>query len=427
MTITTQLCPRCQNQLVTDVHQEPAWCMHCQWNLDAFTPDEYSGWLRKRLEALDHRWGYRLSVALHRSMEAGRTAARPGVSKATLLLAAITGALLALMLLVTAFGFYLILWYPWPAKILGTLIALVALLLRPRLGRLKPFLEAYDEVRRDEMPALFGLIDRVAAAAGTPRPDRVLLSAQWNASAATVGLRRTRVLVLGLPLFVCLRPQERVALLGHEMGHFANGDLRTSLLTRPALETFGSIADLVYPDHGARARGDDVFGFGLVIYLAEWVARPLMYLTSYSFFALHLAANMIGARQSQRAEYYADELAARVAGTAAATSQMDVVLFTTGMTTVIGARSRANLSWRDAIEQTRAEVAAKLPRRRQLSLRREASLFASHPPTGLRGALLAKGAQHGPAVVLTEAEMERIDTELEKLRVRYQRTIAQSW
>lgn len=288
------ICPRCQNHLVTDEPNEPAWCMHCRWNLEAFQPERHSGWVRRRFKTLEHRWGYRLSLALHRSLEGERAASRPGLSRATLLLGAITGALLALMLLLMAFGFDLIIWYPWPGKVLGTLIVLLALLLRPRLGRLKPLLEEHDEVTREEAPTLFGLIDRVADAAGTPRPHRVLFDAEWNAAAATVGLRRTRVLMLGLPYFQCRRPQERVAVLGHEMGHFANGDLRTGLLTRPALETFGILAVLFYPDRGGRSLGDDFFGIGLLVLLAEWVLKPLLYLVSYSLFGLHLAANMVG-------------------------------------------------------------------------------------------------------------------------------------
>jgi heat shock protein HtpX len=410
--IPAQLCPQCQNKLVTDEPDEPPWCERCQWNLEAFKPDEHAGRLRRRLERLDHRWGFGLSMSLHRSLAGGR-ATRPGVGKASLLLAAITGALLALMLLLMAFGFWLIIGYPWPAKILGGLIVLLALLLRPRLGRLKPILANFDEVTRDEAPALFGLIDRVGA--------------EWNAFATTVGLRRTRVLLLGLPYFHCRRPQERVAVLGHEMGHFANGDLRTGLLTRPALETFGILAELLYPDHGGRARDDDLLGIGFVIYLAESVLKPVMYLVSYLFFLAHLGTNMIGARQSQRAEHYADELAARVAGSEAAASDLDLDLSPTGMVTVLGARSRAGLSWREGVEQARADGLARLPRRRQLSLRREASVFASHPPTGLRRELIAQGPHHDARVVLTEAEAERIDAELAGLEKRYRRTIAHSW
>lgn len=410
---------------MTDEPGEPPWCERCLWNLDAAAPDEFDGWLRRRARRLDRRWGFRLTTALHRSL-AGREATRPGAGAARLWLTVISGALLATMLLLMAFGFWLIIGYPWPAKLLGTVIVLLALGLRPRLGRLKPFLAEFDEVTRVEAPTLFGLIDRVAAEAGTPRPHRVVLGPKWNAAAASVGLRRTRLLMLGLPYFQCLRPQERVALLGHEMGHFANGDVRTGLLTRPALETFGTLAAVFYPDRGARARSDDAFGFGLMVYVSELVAKPVLYLLSYSCFLIHLGINMIGARHSQRAEYYADLLSARVAGSKATASSLDFAVIAKGLVTVVGARSRAGLDWREAVEEARAYTAPTLARRRQLSVRREVSVFASHPPAGLRRELVARTALD-PRVVLTDAEAERIDAELAQLEKRYRRSIALSW
>lgn len=420
-----QACPGGQHRLVTDEGDEPPWCEHCLWNLDAIEPGRFDGRLRRRLLALDRRWGFRLAMALHRSL-AGREAQRPRAGASTLWLTAISGVLLAAMLLLMAFGLWLIIWYPWPAKLLGTLIVLLAFALRPRLGRLRPVLADYDEVTRDEAPALFGLIDRVAAEAGTPRPHRVVFGAEWNAFATSVGLRRTRVLMLGLPLFHCLRPQERVALLGHEMGHFANGDLRTGLLTRPATQTFGTLAGLFYPDNFAHGRGNDGLGLGLMIYLAEMVIKPLLYLVSYSCFLLHLGINMIAAREGQRAEYYADLLAARVAGSRAATTEMDVYLSAAGMMTIVGARSRAGLDWREAVEGVRTTAEPRLIRRRQLSVRHEASVLASHPPTGMRREMLARTA-FDPRVRLTDAEAGRIDAELASLVERYRRAIAHSW
>lgn len=193
----------------------------------------------------------------------------------------------------------------WPPRRRGTRAAADLVDALSTIGILQPYIDhnpppgkvarAWQEkisrgLADGDLPVLRQLTIRAEASlfASHPAPGRryqVLLGAEWNASAATVGLRRTRVLMIGLPLFLCLRPQERVALLGHEMGHFADGDLRTSLLTRPALETFGILADLFYPSHGARGRGDD--GFGLVIYLAELVLKPLLYLASCSFFVLH--------------------------------------------------------------------------------------------------------------------------------------------
>ena len=61
---------------------------------------------------------------------------------------------------------------------------------------------------------------------------------------------------------------------------------------------------------------------------------------------------------------------------------------------------------------------------RQLSRRDEASLLASHPPTGLRAALLARRAELPAAVTLTETQAASIDAELAKQRDRARRDLA---
>jgi hypothetical protein len=68
--------------------------------------------------------------------------------------------------------------------------------------------------------------------------------------------------------------------------------------------------------------------------------------------------------------------------------------------------------WRAAAAQARTERAARLPRLRQLSLRREVSLFASHPPAGLRASMLTSKPPQPARVVLSEHDSAQIDDEL---------------
>ncbi|WP_233512312.1 hypothetical protein [Micromonospora deserti] len=67
----------------------------------------------------------------------------------------------------------------------------------------------------------------------------------------------------------------------------------------------------------------------------------------------------------------------------------------------------------------------RLPRLRQLSVRDEVSLFASHPPAGLRRRMLRGRPWRDPAVVLTAERAARIDAELAPEYARAGRTI--SW
>jgi len=66
-----------------------------------------------------------------------------------------------------------------------------------------------------------------------------------------------------------------------------------------------------------------------------------------------------------------------------------------------------------------------MPPLRQRSIRHEASLWADHPPAGLRARLLEAAPLTEPVLVLSDAESARIDAELAARYQRCRRTIAQ--
>ena len=137
----------------------------------------------------------------------------------------------------------------------------------------------------------------------------------------------------------------------------------------------------------------------------------------------------VALRDSQRAEYLADELAARVAGTTAATDLLDALLAGESVALVVRRETRAGHGpdrWRSGVAGSRAANSDRLPLLRQLSVRDESSLFAAHPPIGLRRRMLAGRPWQDPAVVLTPARMERIDAELTREYERFRRTVAWS-
>lgn len=93
--------------------------------------------------------------------------------------------------------------YPNPvALVLSALMLAVAAMGRPRLGR--PAKDAVVLDRRSA-PTLYGLLDRVAAQVGARLVDVVVADHDFNAGYGAVGLRRRRVLYVGLPLWRTLR------------------------------------------------------------------------------------------------------------------------------------------------------------------------------------------------------------------------------
>jgi Zn-dependent protease with chaperone function len=187
-------------------------------------------WADLRLHRLAHRLDARQFTRLAAEPLGRRSTTAPRLitlAAAALLLAGVLAvACLGAWLLVAESGIM--------SNAFGAFLLGVAFVLRPRLGHLAPLTDRADVVERTSAPELFGLVERIAAEVGAPMPHVLLIGRTLNAFTTTVGLRRRRVLCLGLPLWATLGPQERVALVGHELGHFVNGDVRRGPLTRVA-------------------------------------------------------------------------------------------------------------------------------------------------------------------------------------------------
>jgi Zn-dependent protease with chaperone function len=339
---------------------------------------------------------------------AGRPVTRPGWSATRVLVTLAAVVLHLAFLAVAATGLWLCAQgFPGVSLVPGVILLLVAYELRPRFGQ-PP--EYGTTVGRDEAPALHDLVDRVAAALDTPRPDIVVLTDELNASAGTVGWRRRRCLAIGLPLWSVLTPPQRVALLGHELGHFVNGDVRRGLLVQPVFTTLAVVDSLLAPSATPRESG-------LVERLATAVWGLLAGLLREVLTLVRLVLVGPAQRDAQRAEYLADAFAARLAGTVPAVAMLD--LFASGDTVAMVAMREARKGspaavWREETQRILDAAPDDLAGRRQRSVETGGSFFASHPPAGLRAALLESRPAVAADLTLTAADNDRIDAQLDK-------------
>jgi Zn-dependent protease with chaperone function len=90
------------------------------------------------------------------------------------------------------------------------------------------------ELRREDAPALFAILDEVTARLQTPVIHRVLLVQEFNAAVTQrsafglLGAQRN-YLLLGLPLLLAFSPEQMYGVLLHELGHLAGQHGRTSM------------------------------------------------------------------------------------------------------------------------------------------------------------------------------------------------------
>src|SRR5262249_33510950 len=206
-----------------------------------------------------------------------------------------------------------------------------------------------------------------------------------------------------------LRPQERVALLGHEVAHGVNGDGTRGVVIGSALSALDQwILFLQGPLHDAATLG-------------QTLAAPALWILSIPFAALPGLLVRLLWLDKQGAEYFADHRGSTISGTDAAVSLLQRVACVEHLHEVLlrnaysisqsGARMLA--LFRDRIANLPDREWERLAR---LSQREGARLDASHPPTGQRVTLLRAHPVAKPRIVATQSVMGTIDAELEKLQ-----------
>lgn len=274
-------------------------------------------WLKRRrqerLDAMTERVLLRMTT-----VDAG---ARPGRSLSALAAALLVLPVHVLTVALAAGGLTAVLAGDgWVLKLVGVLALALAVLLRPHLGGMP---EHVALLRPEDAPALFRVLGEVGARTRAPVPHVVVVSSEFNATASLSGLRR-RVLEIGAPLWIAADPQARVALLGHELGHFAHGDLRSSVWVGSGFRALSHWHYLAHP-------GND-------LNIVELVAlAPLRWAIAGYLSVL----DVLNASASRRQEYLADLAAAHAGGTDGATALMDTLL---AMPSVEAAMTRAALN-----------------------------------------------------------------------------------
>jgi Zn-dependent protease with chaperone function len=233
-----------------------------------------------------------------------------------------------------------------------------------------------------------------------------------NAWIPRAGWRQRPYLHLGLPLFATLTPDERAAVVGHELAHERHGDtaLRSALVASAAT-TLAEIYWLISPEEphliaggprSAQARHS----------AANAVAYAFMAVVAFIVRPFATAFVWLTQRRSRRAEYLADQAAAEVGGTAAARTTL--VKLHAGNVHSVAAEAAAGDG--DVFARLRARVAAAPGREWQRVERvmqhEDTRLDISHPPSAQRVAMLDRMPPHDGAGVLTPEQSAKIDAEL---------------
>jgi len=310
----------------------------------------------------------------------------------------------------------------WPGttlwqKFLGVLCLALAYALRPTFGRFEKGPGLMDPAA---CPETVALVREVAGAVHSPLPTRLEVSTAVNAFAGVAGLRG-RVVSLGAPLWVALSGPERVALLGHELGHLAHGDALQGRYVWGAYQTLQHWEEMLSPA-SARYRfrpmdqlitTESAAGLSAGNSLLAELTSVLLWPVRATVVGYRRLVELVAAPSSRRQEHYADLASARAAGTAAAAAMLEVLLADAAIDTAANraAITRADLA--DAITERMAAFDAGQRRTLRHGSGAEASrIDDSHPPTLQRLRLVESAERVEPAVVVSPARWAAIDAEL---------------
>lgn len=368
--------------------------------------------LHQAQSVFDHlylRLSKRLSRQLFDSMNNSETLG-PHLTSSRILAVLFAIAIHGLGVLIFISGLYLVARWPdfW-LVVWGVICLGLTWIGFPRLGHWPK-----KVATRASHPALYALVDEVAHALNSPSVDGIVLDTNLNASFARIGWRQKRLLTLGMPLFVALTDQEKIALVAHELAHGVNGDPARGWFVGLAINVLSNWHDILRP---RRLAGRDALTGGVLATLSNLILLTISVIPWSGAYAL----SFLMWRDSQRAEYLADSLAAEVSGTRAITSVLSKAHHLAQIT------QGASLSFwgkSDVLEELQHRV-ANLPffdedQAQRLGPPEEVRLDAMHPPTIYRLRLLLNRQKSHSKLTLPPTRFETLEKELisDKLRIR---------
>lgn len=390
------------------------WCTACQWNAEPHPEPK-----RKFVARLAARQADWLARRLYADISSHSRDKRRGLAvlSTAYLLASIVH--LMTVALIVAGVAALVQWHGivWPirygaAAFLLGLAWTVQPFRRRRKRRTTPRLDPASA------PCLFGLIDEVAAAIGAPSVKDVVVRPDYNASYLRLGRGKSAVSI-GMALWAVLEPQERVALLGHELGHSTNGDLREMRFFDATLGSVRRWRLVLLPTPSPVGRRAGAGIQGLVAFMEQFVVPIVLLPLSAVIGTIGNTLHLLAQRQGQRCEYYADELAARAGGSDAAIGLADKLLVADACWRVVIQTLKFGKGadpWRAVRDFALSIPPSEWDRRRLLGRRRLNRIDTSHPPSIFRADLLRSRPPRPAAIILPAERSATIDAELATVR-----------
>ncbi|MHC4875867.1 MAG: M48 family metallopeptidase [Planctomycetota bacterium] len=171
---------------------------------------------------------------------------------------------------------------------------------------------------RDKEPLLFAFVDRLCDAVHAPRPRRIDVDLQVNASAGFRAgllsmLGSDLVLTIGLPLVAGLNMRQFAGVLAHEFGHFSQGaGMRVTYIIRSIAHWFERVVNErdAWDDRLTQWSQEWDLRVGWIL----WLARGFVWLTRRVLWCLMMVGHIVAGFMLRQMEFDADRHESRFSG-----------------------------------------------------------------------------------------------------------------
>lgn len=173
-------------------------------------------------------------------------------------------------------------------------------------------------LNRAGQPLLFEFVERICDAVNSPRPSRIDLTFDINASAGYGGgvlsvMKSDLVLTIGLPLVAGMSLQQFAGVLAHEFGHFSQGAaMRVSWVVRTINHWFARVVYTrdEWDEWLTEASEETDLRIGWIFY----IARMAVFLSRGILWCFMMLSHAVTCWLARQMEFDADRYEARLAG-----------------------------------------------------------------------------------------------------------------
>ncbi|SEA82541.1 protease HtpX [Marinobacterium iners] len=183
--------------------------------------------------------------------------------------------------------------------------SIISLLLSKMMAKMSTRTQLIEQPRTEQERWLLDTVAELSQKAGIKMPDVGVFPAQQANAFATGWNKNDALVAVSAGLMQRFRPEEIRAVLAHEIGHVANGDMVTLALIQGVVNTFVMFFARIagYAVDSFLRRGEQSGGVGIGFYITTFVFEIIF----------GIIASTIVAWFSRRREYRADEAGAQLA------------------------------------------------------------------------------------------------------------------